>query len=285
MIESISLQLQDALLRGLVETSPSGIVVLDQCHRVKCWSPSAATIFEIPADAALDKPIDDLVAIVSGLGEEVHGPIRLAGSQKRQTSSVSIEIEQIAHQIKIGDQDWTILYLNDVTLRRAKEQRLANEALTDPLSGLTNRRGFQEELESALAGQLTLAIIDVDNFKQINDRFGHEAGDRAIEHIAKQMRACFPEGVCVARLGGDEFGVVLKSASRLETESIFERLRHRIVEDLPSQYKFSVAVSIGVAVSSVPGTSARKLLKTADQNMYRAKASGGNRISIQSIDA
>ena len=285
MLEFMTIELQNALLRSLIETSPYGILVLDQQDRVKCWSPLAETIFEIPASDALDNPMGDLLVVDSDFRGEFCGPIRLADVQTKRDSNVTIQIEQVTNKITIDGQEWTILYINDVTLRREKEQRLAHEALTDPLSGLANRRGFQRILESALSEKITLAIIDTDNFKQINDRFGHEAGDLAIEHIAKQLRACFPEAVCFARLGGDEFGVVLKTASLLETEEKFEKFREHIMEQSPSQHDFSITVSIGVAVSNVPGTSARELLKTADQSMYRAKEAGRNRISIEPINA
>lgn len=284
MLKSIALPLQNTLLRSLIKTSPYGILVLDQQDRVKCWSPLAETIFEIPASDALDRPIDDLLAVDLEYREKVGGAIRLEDTQTKRDSNEPIAIEQVTHQIDVDGQDWTILYIGDVTLRRQREQRLANEALTDPLSGLLNRRGFQQKLESKLSEKITLAIIDTDNFKQINDRFGHDAGDVAIEHIAQQLRGCFPEAICLSRLGGDEFGVVLRTDELSKTESKFEKFRQCIIENPPHDHGFSITVSIGVALSNVPGTSARELLKAADRSMYQAKDAGRNRIFIQQID-
>jgi len=278
------LHLQNTLLQSLIDTSPYGILILDQQHRVKCWSPMAETIFEIPAHEAIETPVGDLLSIDQEYVQETGGQFRLVDTQTQRDSRVVIQIEQIIHPIKTDGQDWTILYLNDVTVRREKERRLANEALTDPLSGLANRRGFQEKLESALSGRITLAIIDTDNFKQINDQFGHEAGDLAIQHLAKQLRDCFPDAVCFARLGGDEFGVVLETTSLPETEAKFEKFRQRIMAVPPSQHDFSITVSIGVALSNIKGTSARELLTTADRSMYQAKEAGRNRIAIQAIN-
>lgn len=279
----MSLELQNALLRSVLETAPCGIMVLDQHDRVKCWSPLAETIFEIPGSDALESPIDELLAVDLDFQEQSGGQIRLTDIQTKRDSNIAIEIEQFVHQIEIDNQTWTILYINDVTLRRLREQRLTNEALTDPLSGLPNRRGFQRQLESALSDKITLAIIDTDNFKQINDRFGHQAGDLAIKHIAAQLRVCFPDAVCFSRLGGDEFGVVLKTVSRAQIEAKFEKLRQRITDVPPSQHDFSMTVSIGIAMSHVPGTTARELLKAADQSLYRAKEAGRNRICTQPI--
>ena len=279
------LSLQNTLLQSLIETSPYGILILDQQNRVKCWSALSETIFEIPECDAVDKLLSDLLVVDEEYVRETCGQIRLNATQTQRVSSVDIQIEQIIHPIEIDGQAWTIIYLSDVTERREKERRLTSEAVTDPLSGLENRRGFQEKLESAQSERITLAIIDADNFKQINDRFGHETGDIAIKHVSSKLRECFSDAVCIARLGGDEFGVVLKTVSPLETETSFEKFRECIMSGPPGDDGFSITVSIGVAMSNVPGTSPRVLLKTADQNMYRAKEAGRNRISIQPINA
>ena len=271
------------MLQSLIDTSPHGIVILDQDHVVKCWSPMAETIFEVAADEAIDVKINDLLKVNTDSRSE-EDPVRFAEVQVSQKSRAEIQIEQTAHRVTMNDHDWTIIYINDVTFRREQERRLASEALTDPLSGLANRRGFQEQLERALSGKLTLSIIDIDNFKQVNDRFGHEAGDIAIKHIATQLLECFPEAVSCSRLGGDEFGVVLKTDSEMDVEAKFERLLQRIAAMKPSKHEFSLTASIGIARSNVPGTSARELLTTADRCMYKAKKAGRNQIVLQPIN-
>lgn len=276
-------QLPSDLLPCLIETSPHAVVIIDQDRFVKCWNPVAEAAFEIPATEAIGSVIDDLLGLDSAVSANSR-VLRLAETQTARKSGRAIQIEQFVHRIPVEDQQWTIAYINDVTVSRAHERRLANEALTDPLSGLANRRGFQNQLETALKGKLTLAIIDADNFKQINDRFGHEAGDTAIQHLATQLVECFPDAVCCSRLGGDEFGVVLKTGAMPETQAEFEILRQRITSRQPQQHSFSLTVSIGVALSNVPGTAARELLTTADRCMYRAKAAGRNQIVIQPIN-
>ena len=271
------------MLKSLIDTSPHGIVILDQEDVVKCWSPMAETIFEVAPCDAIDVNVNDLLNVDSDR-EDQEDPVRFAEIQVSQKSRAEIQIEQTAHRVTINDQNWTIVYINDVTFRREQEKRLASEALTDPLSELSNRRGFQEQLEYALSGKLTLSIIDIDNFKQVNDRFGHEAGDLAIKHIATQLLDCFPDAVTCSRLGGDEFGVVLKTGSAMEMEEKFERLRQRIAALQPSKYDFSLTASIGIALSNVAGTSARELLTTADRCMYQAKKAGRNQIVLQPIN-
>lgn len=283
MLDLMPTHLPPELLQSLIETSPHAIVIFDQDHLVKCWSPMAEAIFETPCGDAIGVSVLDLLSVESS-GTATNRPMRFAEMQVARESRNAIQIEQVCHQINLNGQAWTIVYLSDVTVRREHERRLATEALTDPLSGLANRRGFQDQLETALSGKLTLAIIDADHFKQINDQFGHEAGDLAIQYVAQQLRLSFPDSVCCARLGGDEFGVVLATGSLADTEANFEKLRQRITGYQLSGYEFSLTVSIGVALSNIPGTSARELLTTADRCMYQAKEAGRNRIVIQPIN-
>ena len=283
MLDVMPTQHPTEMLKCLIETSPQAIVILDDDNVVKCWSPMAETIFEVAASKAINVKICDLLEVDGDCGED-EVPLRFAEAQISKKSQAKIQIEQTAHRVSISDKNWTIVYISDVTFRREQERRLASEALTDPLSGLANRRGFQDQLEGALSGKLTLAIIDIDNFKQINDRFGHEAGDLSIKHFATQLLDCFPEAVSCSRLGGDEFGVVLKTATELEVEANFEKFRQRIMSLRPSDHDFTLTASIGIALSNVLGTSARELLTTADRCMYQAKEAGRNQIILQPIN-
>lgn len=279
MTHSLPDDRQTDLLQCLIDTSPQAIVILDQDDHIRCWNPMAETIFGIPADDAVDQPVRDLLNV-----DPWEGMIRFHDKQTCRDSLGEIQIEQTTHAIDIGQQQWNVVYISDVTVRREHERQLATQALTDPLSGLSNRRGFQDRLESALSKKLTLAIVDTDNFKQINDRFGHEAGDLAIQLVSKLLLQCFPDAITHSRLGGDEFGVVLQTQSLNETQDAFESFRHRVNTAKLGPQEFSITVSIGIALSNVAGTSARELLTTADRSMYKAKEAGRDQISIQPIN-
>jgi diguanylate cyclase (GGDEF)-like protein len=158
-------------------------------------------------------------------------------------------------------------------------------ASTDELTGLYNRRWFDERLESLttvfsrIGEPLTLAIFDVDHFKAINDRFGHPAGDavlRAIGGSAPDAVDGFGE---VARIGGEEFAVVLPGSGPAEATGVAERLRLTIAAAVPAQRaELQVTVSIGVATLQ-PGMTATDLVASADAALYRAKADGRNRVA------
>ena len=179
--------------------------------------------------------------------------------------------------------------VTDVTeARRAKaELEAANALLTslaaqDGLTGLANRRAFDERLASELAraardgSDLSIAMIDVDRFKQYNDAFGHQAGDDALRLVASVLRASSRESDFVARYGGEEMVVVMPGASPSEAVRVAERLRTNVERALwPLR---PVTISVGTATSPSATLDARALTVGADEALYRAKAAGRNRV-------
>ena len=163
-------------------------------------------------------------------------------------------------------------------------ERLAEQALTDPLTGLANRRAFDqrlaEETERALRyrRELSLMLVDVDHFKAINDRFGHAAGDRVLISLARDIHAVMRQGDLLARIGGDEMAMILGDCAAERAEEVANRMLGAIVADETLSRRHGVTLSIGVA-SLIPGRSAEDLLRLADQALYRAKSSGRNQVA------
>jgi diguanylate cyclase (GGDEF)-like protein len=162
-------------------------------------------------------------------------------------------------------------------------ERLATQALTDPLTGLANRRAFDqrlaEETDRAVRHEraLSLMLVDVDHFKSINDRFGHATGDRVLVNLARDMQAVMRNGDLLARIGGDEMAMILADCPPEQAEDVARRMLAAIVEDTSLSQRHGVTLSIGVAGLS-PGRSAEELLRVADQALYRAKNSGRNKV-------
>jgi diguanylate cyclase (GGDEF)-like protein len=166
------------------------------------------------------------------------------------------------------------------------EDRLLATSVTDPLTGLHNRRHLdarvQEEVAKAERYHTSLAalVIDVDRLKAINDRLGHAAGDRAITLVAEAVRACCRTGDFAARVGGDEFVVLAPCTTALEALGLARRIRARVTE-LAASAKLAPpapSVSLGVADLKRTGRStADGLLVTADDALYIAKSRGGDR--------
>jgi diguanylate cyclase (GGDEF)-like protein len=158
----------------------------------------------------------------------------------------------------------------------------------DPLTGLTNARGFYERAEQELARArrygtpLTAAYIDLDNFKIINDRHGHEAGDTALRTVAGLLRRSARASDVTARLGGDEFVVLMPETDAAGAEALLERLRGELERAL-SRHAASVSASIGaVAFLELP-ENVDELLGAADDRMYAAKRAGKNLVRLDQL--
>jgi diguanylate cyclase (GGDEF)-like protein/PAS domain S-box-containing protein len=193
-----------------------------------------------------------------------------------------------------AEQIWSVI--QDLSERRQFELQLRRAALTDELTGLPNRSMLMQRLQQSLlevrAGlqpAAALLFIDLDRFKAINDRLGHDAGDRLLCGVAARMRACLravdvglavENGNVVARLGGDEFVVLLADVS---SEALAMQVGQRLLQALALPYAIdnapcSVAASVGLVLLDGSVDSADEVLRRADRAMYRAKSGGGGRV-------
>jgi diguanylate cyclase (GGDEF)-like protein/PAS domain S-box-containing protein len=169
-------------------------------------------------------------------------------------------------------------YLLDITPERELQEQLRLQALFDPLTGLANRAFFHEQLEHAVSIRTenepgtAVVFIDLDEFKQINDQYGHSVGDEVLAILGARLKTVIRAGDSVARLGGDEFAVLLTSVHEpAEPAIVAERLLEQITApiDVGGRHLLLTA-SIGIAL----GSTGTELLKQADAAMYRAKANG-----------
>ena len=166
----------------------------------------------------------------------------------------------------------------DAALALGRERQSAH---TDTLTGLLNRRGLEERLEQELDDAqdarrpLSLVVLDCDDFKDVNDRAGHEFGDALLREVGLALRATCPEAASAARLGGDEFIVMLPGTDADEALAEVVRLR-RGLDDGLAEAGFPLRLSAGVATYPYDGAGASQLLRAADQALYRAKAGGKN---------
>jgi diguanylate cyclase (GGDEF)-like protein/PAS domain S-box-containing protein len=172
-----------------------------------------------------------------------------------------------------------VLNYSDITERAQYEDRLAQQAFHDALTGLPNRALFQDRLEQALRQRgraVGLLFIDLDHFKVVNDSLGHDAGDQLLCDVAERLADCLRDGDTLARLGGDEFTVLLPNiAGPQDALAVAQRIESRLKPpfDLPGQSVF-VSASIGVATGVALTDRPEALLRDADAAMYEAKARG-----------
>ncbi|AZC26223.1 GGDEF domain-containing protein [Pseudomonas sessilinigenes] len=181
----------------------------------------------------------------------------------------------------------TLLLCRELRRRHNAEQELARLASIDALTGLANRRTLDLALKNEWARAqrslqpLSLLMIDVDHFKNFNDRFGHPMGDQALHLVAQTIAACIGRPTdLAARYGGEEFAVVLPGTDTVGASLLAEKIRTSI-QDLPaiSEQAASLTVSIGINTwSGNPGASQQEWLNNADKALYQAKSSGRNRV-------
>jgi diguanylate cyclase (GGDEF)-like protein len=178
----------------------------------------------------------------------------------------------------------------DVTAQVQAEKELARQALQDPVTGLVNRIALMDRLSQALAAmdrnpsRLAVLFIDLDNFKEINDSFGHDAGDLVLAEAARRLSLLTRRADTVARFGGDEFVML---CGDLTDDADVRALGERVVRAIAMPRvdggrDLSVTCSVGIAVDSEPAAEPDRLIRDADSAMYAAKKAGGSRYQIYS---
>jgi len=283
----------EARYRLLADNSTDIVLSADRHGLVTYASPSASQIIGRPAEtmvghsAVLPVHPDDRPLVADAHHRLARGTEDTMWVEYRVQTTDGSErwFESHARAVRDGDGAFsgTVSAIRDVTQRKVLEQELALAAATDPLTGLPNRRVFDAALERLVeSGQAgCVAIFDLDHFKSINDRFGHDGGDRVLNAFAATARRLVRDDDVVARLGGEEFGILLPGATRDQATAVCERLRAAVgAQPVPlGEETARVTASAGLAATR-PGIDAGELLRAADAALYRAKADGRDRLRL-----
>lgn len=177
---------------------------------------------------------------------------------------------------------FVVILMNSLHAHLENERRLAR---LDSLTGLLNRRAFSELLELYLGraayecSPLSLAYLDLDDFKTINDDFGHHGGDHVLETVGGVLTKNCRSGDVVARIGGDEFALLLPNSERLDAENLIARLRESLMQTFSSGH-LAVTCSIGVVTFRTLPKGSDEAMRIADSVMYRVKSQGKNAVDF-----
>jgi len=257
------------------EELPVGVVVLDRRGRITTANARARARLggAVQLAEAVEPDERDRIAghlehvLATDEGQRTHLEVRIAGVPKLLTST------------RRGD-DEVVTVLTDITSLHRRMQDLEQRSFTDELTGLANRGLFMRLLSQALGGaertkaRTAVLFIDVDNFKAVNDRHGHAAGDGVLVEIARRLRSAVRPADLVARIGGDEFVILATDIDEEEADVVARRILALCAAPLPlGRISVSTSVSVGVSVED-PGAHPEASVARADTAMYAAKAAG-----------
>lgn len=277
-------QLADSehLIRTLIETSSNGILRFkrdesDPLHKFRCvFANRSAQMFIGDGEGTLvGMPLEKL---------EQLDPERLLKhftADEQPSQQVSFETSAWGDDAEnwlrvvaepVGE-DFSVT-LVDITQRKRNEDKMLSDALRDPLTGILNRRGFEKEGVASLreCSQGAVLYLDLNQFKSINDRFGHQAGDALLKAFGHRLGFCLRPEDTLGRLGGDEFAIVLPDVTVEDVRHIAERLVQTSSEAYIIQgQEIKCTASVGIALMPRHGEELWHLLSVADQAMYEAK--------------
>ncbi|HVE73247.1 MAG TPA: EAL domain-containing protein [Thermoanaerobaculia bacterium] len=273
--------------RDIIDNAGDGIAVFDRQLRCVLWNEFMQELTDLEALAAIGRPAAELFAqeqqVDEMLGRALAGETVSSPDLQFGGRWVSAVVRPYVDD-ETGEVSGVIALARDITERKMAERQIEYQAYHDALTGLANRRLFQEHLSLALAlaqrREKTVAVLflDLDHFKVINDSLGHSVGDALLQHVAARLRNAVRDGDTVARVGGDEFTIVLQELSAPQEAAIVaQKVLRTIAAPMEiSGHRLYVTASIGITISPNDGEDAETLLKNADAAMYRAKGEGRN---------
>ena len=279
-------------LASIVDSLGDAVIGSDAQGLITSWNPAAERLLGWTESEALGQNIDIVIpraqrqagedireSVARGEGTSTHETVR----QRKDGSLVDVALT--ASPLTQGESvEGVIAILRDITERRRIEAALRHEVLHDSLTGLPNRVLIRDRLTHALESSsrsgepVSVLLLDLDNFKIVNDAAGHEEGDRLLVGVARRLQSCLRPSDSLSRFGGDEFVVVCEQTDADEAGVVAARLHSALGDPFQLESrKVRVTASIGTATS--PPLEADVLMRSADAAMYQAKASGRARTS------
>lgn len=303
---TVALRESEVRIRAILDSALDAFISMDSSGLITAWNAEAEKLFGYPREDALGKELADL--IVPPVYRDAHrrglqhfmetGKGRLVGERIEVTamrndhSEFPIELTIMA--IRKSGNIFFSAFARDITERKRAESKINFLAYHDQLTELPNRELFYDRLSHTISQarrkhhRLALLFLDLDGFKEINDRYGHEAGDAVLKTVAKRLQACIRSMDTVARLGGDEFTIILSEMEEIaDASNVAEKIIHQLSKPitLNDAQQCSVGVSVGIALYPEDGYELDKLMSAADAAMYKSKATGKNTYTFFRQDA
>lgn len=293
---------QDALkmaadrMQAILQHAADAIVTVDEAGNVESFNHAAEQIFGYAAGDVLGQPLDLILptfplerAPVSDVETEFKQVLKVrSDTSGRRRDGSEFPAEVSVSSVAERDRRFTTVFLRDVTQRKLAESAITYLAHHDMLTGLPNRRLLADRIEQAIVrakrsgAEFAVMFLDLDNFKPINDTYGHDVGDQLLQLVARRVTVSLRAEDTVGRQGGDEFIVLLESL-------VYPGALAMVVEKIQSAlatpftingYALCASASIGIAVYPSDGVTVEALFKNSDRAMYLAKKAGRNNAQL-----
>ena len=278
---------KDAIFQSISD----GVLVLDKPGRLVEYNTSCQRMFPGLNRSLFGQPLEAIWKAMFGPSSRVPEP----GDQAQELEVNVAEPEERVYQIRLSpliesenrSSKGTVMIISDITEFKRMQRMLERHAYYDDLTQILNRRAFFERCEKSVGQaekenfRLTAILFDIDHFKQINDTYGHHAGDQVLLHVARTCEACLPPDALFARYGGEEFVIALFGRAAKEGCEIAEQMRQKIAEQpvWVDGVVIHATSSFGVADTIEPSAgSLQRLLHAADMALYEAKRGGRNQV-------
>lgn len=291
-----------------LQSIADAVIAVDQNWEIVIFNPVSEKMTGMSEEYAIGKKLPEVLQFIDehtgqakafpalgsaeGSSLQYHPLDQLLKSQSGERFNVNITVSPIIN--REGNPHGTIIVLRDETEERIKAEKIENLAYYDFLTGLPNRTLFLARLEEAMLkaklNSTTIAVlfIDLDNFKELNDTFGHRSGDDFLRRVAERLKGVVRESYALARLGGDEFTLFLPDFENVYTAStIAAETGEKIITCISSlsdmsEFPNEISASVGIALYPQDGSTLNELIMHADTAMYQAKSQGKNRVNLYS---
>jgi diguanylate cyclase (GGDEF)-like protein len=309
LVKGGNYELHHALVNAIIDASPDGILVVDENAKIVSHNQKFVEIWKIPSDRLCGAEpgtaigVDDSPILSHNLSQVKDEKgfldrVKMLYENPQLEDHCEIELKDG----RILERHSTVLYNNDgvylgrvwffrdISLQKKTEANLRDLAEHDPLTGILNRRSFFDRANQEFARArrrltpLSVAVLDVDHFKLVNDLNGHAVGDEVLKSLCKEGQSLIRESDTFARIGGEEFAVLLPDTNLDVAVVLAERLRQSIAGSkfLLSGSVLNCTISIGLATLKTTDASIEDCMVRADGAMYKAKQNGRNRVEVES---
>jgi diguanylate cyclase (GGDEF)-like protein/PAS domain S-box-containing protein len=287
---------REEVLRLITSAAQDAIVMIDNDSKVTFWNKAAVTLFGYSSEEMLGKDPHDFIVPQRYHEQQRAGFAGFAHSGEGALINNTTEVEALRKDgttffaelslssVQIRGKWHGIGIVRDITNRKQAEAILRQQASTDSLTGIANRREFDTVLQAEMhraeryRQPCALMLLDIDHFKRVNDTFGHQTGDAVLRGLTKLISGMVREQDVFARWGGEEFAILAPNCNAVEVRRFAEKLRQAVeLHDFPEVGR--VTCSFGVA-EGCPGESAMSLIERVDTGLYHAKENGRNRVEV-----